>query len=284
MTFKSISLDPVSRHDERTEELAEGVFITRNSNGEIIRTVDRLGVKREYSREWMTGRLMLQRFGNWTKLTDGRLESDGTLIYTQGEVEIEERLDGIHIHINQGSGVSIQTDHITGVEVVRQPHGEVWRRERSEHTEIFEIYVRGKLTFRTQTLNRSIREQAKTPYGGQALVNVSRREQSCENGQLVREKFSFTNPLNQQRDIMLTLQCAEAILILKKVVSVTTAFVDQQPTMTSYQLSAPSPVRFETAGKKLQYTDIVEVVELNQDGVLQLLVRDAAGTAQCIFN
>ena len=73
MTFKSISLDPVSRHDERNEDFPNGASITRNSNGEIIRTVDALAVKREYSREWMTGKLMLQRFGNWTKLADARL-------------------------------------------------------------------------------------------------------------------------------------------------------------------------------------------------------------------
>ena len=283
MAFKSMSLDPVSRHDERTEALQNGASITRNANNEIIRTVDALGVKREYSREWMTGRLMLQRFGNWTKLIGAQLEEDGTLIYKNGDVEIEERLDGIHIHINQKSGVSIQTDHVTGVEVVRQPQGEVWRRERSEDTEIFEIYVKGKLSFRTQTLVHPIREQAKTPFGAQALVNVSRREQSCENGQMVREKFSFTNPINQQRDIMLTIQCAQAILILKKVLSITTVFVDLQPTRTTYQLAVPTSVRFEIAGQKHQFADVVEVMEVEDAGTLQVILRDSSETMQRIL-
>src|SRR5262249_867147 len=83
---------------------ADGSYLVTDDQGLIVKTCDAMRVKREYSRDAETGDLMVKRFSLWTRLEKSRLDSSGTLFFTHKGVEIEERLNGLHIHTNRETG------------------------------------------------------------------------------------------------------------------------------------------------------------------------------------
>lgn len=247
---KSNALDPLEGFDVATEQLPNGCFISRTSKGEIVRTRDALGVVREFGREQFTNRLMMRSFGSWVKPEGGCLDSAGTLFYTRNNVEIQERLDGVHIHTNRQTGVQIQTDHVNHSEVIRQANGEIWKREVSEESETFEIWSGGALSFRSQSFVKAegLRMEAATASGQQALSHVAHQEQSFEQGRLTKEKFTFKNPLDDARAVPILIKTREGLLPLRKITAVTTMFQYGVPVRTEFQTTTDTMVVVDSRG------------------------------------
>jgi hypothetical protein len=243
----------------KMEVLSDGSTITRNEAGEIVRTTDAVKCKREYAREEGTGELLVKRFGVWSKPQDARLGDNGTLYFTRDNVDVEERVNGLHIHTNKHTGVSIQTHHHNNFELVKLANGEIWKRETRREKEVFSMWNHGKLTFKSETYFSPIRTQADTPSGPQSLVNVSRCEQSWENGMLTRVKYTFTNATNGNKDVNLGVQLGTGMLSLKAVTQVLTKFVEGLPTETTYDLKTPAKLRVDIPNKRCQLSDIVRV-------------------------
>lgn len=266
--YKSISMDPVTAASlQRIEKNPDGSYIEYGPDGKIVSTCDVLGIKREYAREPITGRLMVKRFGTWVKPQHAQLEPNGTLIYVNGDVQIEEHLNGVHVQANKRTGVVIQNDQVDRCELVKQRDNEFWKRHITDEVELFEMWVDGKLSFRSETFAQPCRRQAATPAGVQPLVYVSRAEQSCSKGKPQKEKFTFQNPLNQQRDVTLSLTFGSTVLMLKNVCAVVTEFDSNGPVQTTYTLKGPTRIRVEHEGSRKEYSDIISVCQTrNADG------------------
>jgi hypothetical protein len=243
----------------KLEMMPDGSTITRNEDGEIIRTCDAIRCKREYAREPETGELLVKRFGVWSKPTNARLDHQGTLYFVHNGVEIEERLNGLHIHTNKSTGVSIQTHHHNNFELIKLANGEIWKRETQRDKEVFAMWNHGKLTFKSETYFTPIRMQANTPSGPQPLMYVSRYEQSWENGVLAREKFQFTNNISQQKEVNLGIHLGTGMLALKQVTQVITKYTDGEPAETLYDLKTPAKLRIDIPNKRCQLSDVIRV-------------------------
>lgn len=258
-TKSGVAMNQVLKNGNAMCVQADGSYVVRNPEGIIVKTADVLRVKREYRRDEESGELMVRRFGMWTKPEEAHLDEEGTLHFKNGDVEIEERLSGLHIQTNRITGVTIQTHHHNGFELVKLANGEIWKRETNSEKELFSIWKNGKLTFKSQTYFESIRSQAETPNGPQSMVYVSRTEQSWENGHLAREKFSFKNSNNDRKDATCTLQLGTGMLVLRNVASVVTKFENDEPTETIYELSQPLNLRVDVKGRQCNLTDIVRL-------------------------
>jgi hypothetical protein len=282
MFHKSTSIDPVSDLDLRTENFPGGAWVVRNNTGEIIRSSDALGVVREFGKEAITGKMLVRKHGIWTKMDGGCLDSSGTLFYRRGDVEIQERLSGVHVHINKKTGVMIQTDHVNHSEIMKQANGEVWKREVDEVRELFEMWMDGKLSFRTITYFNPTRCEIATPSGKQPLVYVCRREQSWSNGQISREKCTFRNPLNQHREVTLTVPMNGKLMTLKNVMAVITSYVAGTPNETSYELNGGTNLRVDLGSG---YRDMVDVERVRHfaDGQERMLSFATTGGAEAVF-
>ena len=121
------------------------------------------------------------------------------------------------------------------------------------------MWMHGNLSFRTETFFQPGRHDAQTPAGSQPLVYVARQEQSWSNGMLAREKFTFKNPINEQKEITLSVSLPDSILMLKNVVSMLTQFVGGKPADTVFELKHPAKVRFDANGIRQEIADVVRV-------------------------
>ncbi|HEY9792587.1 MAG TPA: hypothetical protein V6D22_19455 [Candidatus Obscuribacterales bacterium] len=247
------------KNGARMEMMPDGSSITRNEQGQIIKTCDALRCKREYAFDEETGDLLVKRFGMWSKPEKAHLEKDGTLFFSRGEVLIEERLNGLHIHTNKATGVSIQTHHHNNFELVKLANGEIWKRETQRDKELFVMWNKGKLTFKSETYFSPLRLSADTPSGPQQMLSVTRREQSWENGIITREKYTFTNHTSQQKDVNLAVHMGTGMLILKQVTEVLTLFKDGKPAETTFELKIPAKLRIDIPNKRCQLSDVIKV-------------------------
>ena len=93
---------------------------------------------------------------------------------------------------------------------------------------------------------RPTRVDAITAGGVQPLVYVCRVEQSWENGLLAREKFTFRNPIDNQREVTLTIPVAGTLTPLRKVYAVLTTLSAGAPPMKTFTRSG-SPRRIAAA-------------------------------------
>jgi hypothetical protein len=283
MQYTSTSIDPLNDRDLHKEELPLNAWILRNSNGEIVQTCDALGFKRDFAREKISRRLMVRRLGAWSKPDGASLDQAGTLCYRRGDVEIQEKLNGVHLHINQKTGVMIQTDHVNRCEIMRQSNGELWKRESDELRELFEIWMNRKLSFRSQTYFTAVRCEAATPSGVQPLSYVVRLEESWSNGVLTRVKYSFRNPVNGERDVTLTVPVNGKLMTLKNVAAVVTTYVDGAPDQTVYELSSGTNLRVDIGGARRELTGIERVRQFSSGDDKLLGFATTAG-AEAVFN
>jgi hypothetical protein len=259
------------------QDFPDGSWIATSMAGQIVRTCDATGVKQEYSREPFTGRLAVKQYGIWTKLNEGHLDSAGTLTYRDGDVEIQKHLNGLHIHKNFVTGVTIQTDHLNRQELVKQPHGEIWKRSITDEKEVFEIWMDGSLTFRSESYEGAVPVDLDTPSGIQPLADVVHSEQNWENGTLTRRKLSFRSPVTRNKYLSLELNIAGTRLTLAEVCTVTTIFSEDVAIETSYQLHKPAKLRLEPDSRRREYPDIICVRNFVDGGNSALALRTTAG-------
>lgn len=247
----------------------DGSYLVVDANGVIIRTCDVLGVKREFSVDKFSGQLMIKRFGAWTKPASAKVETDGTFAYTQDDIDVVEQLNGVHMQNNRDTGTTIITNHPEQVEIVRNPNGEITKRQATKDGENFSIWSQQSLTFFSETFYQPRRHEAITPNGGQPLVYVSRAERRLISEGLMHEKFFFRNPNNNDRSVTLSVQLSTGLLMLKGIVSVTTVIRAHSPVETIFEFKHPCNLR---------------VVLSDQRGVLeqivQLRVFDATASAE----
>ena len=272
------------KNGNRMEMMPDGSTITRSEQGEIIRTCDVMKGKREYTRETETGDLLVKRFGVWSKPTNARLGDNGTLYFSRDGVEIEERLNGLHIHTNILTGVQIQTHHHNQFELVKLSNGEIWKRSTTREKETFVMWKNGKLTFKSETYFAPTRAQGDTPSGPQTLLSVSRWEQSWKNGQLTREKFTFSNPITQQKEVNLAVQLGTGMLSLKQVSQVITIFEDGKPKETTYDLKVPAKLRIDIPNKRCQLSDVGRVRSFNADPNVGIAFDTTDGHEYIVFS
>lgn len=274
-----------------TPQPPKAADIRRNPNGSeiyldrtgiIVATLDILGELREYQFEPRTGRLMVKRFGLWTKPDEARVDGEGNLYFRRGDLEILERLDGVHIQANKKTGVTIKNDNKNKVEVIELANGEVWKRQTTDQLEEFWIWKGELPKFKSETYFQAVRHQARTPTGLQALSYVSRHEESWEQGRVVREKFTFNNELNNERHVAVALQLGSGMLMLRNVVSVITLFNSETAYETEYKLSAPTTLKVDMPIMKATLDNITEVKSLIGKAGPAVAFRQADGKEQIL--
>jgi hypothetical protein len=237
----------------------DGSYIVVDSQGNIVRTFDVLGVKREFARDKYTGKLMVKRFGTWSKPQAALLEPDGTLSYSADGVDVVERLNGVHMHRQHDSNVTIITDHPNKVEIVKNPNGEITKRTTTQTGETFGIWRDAQLRFLSETFYEPRRHEALTPNGPQPLVYVSRAERRILRPDVMQEKFFFRNPLKNERHVTLSLQFATGLLMLKGVVSVASIIHADVASEATFELKQAVTLRADLPGYKGSIENVMQV-------------------------
>lgn len=254
-------------------------YVVRNPQGDIVKSCDVLGFKRDYYLDAATGVLSVKRFGIWSNPVDANLDqTTGSFCFRNGNTRIAEGLDGIHTQTNLITGDEIHTNHKAKWELVVLANGETWQRETNDVKETFAMWKHGKITFHSETYFESARTEALTPSGRQALICVSRLERSMECGDLVREKFTFKNTLNNRKDVALTLHFGSCVLMVKHVASILTVFSDGRPHQTTYSLSVPTSLRVDIGPLKGTIQNVVELVSTTGLECVHTRVTLADGT------
>jgi hypothetical protein len=259
------------------QEFVDGSTIVYDASGEIIRTCDVTGVKQEFSRQPFTNRLAVRMYGIWTTPTDAKVDSAGTLSYRNGDVDIQKHLSGLQIHKNRRTGVVIQSDFANRQELVKQPHGEIWKHSITETKESFEIWFDGKLTFRSETYSHPECYELRSPSGTSVLNAVIHQEQSWENGVLTRTKISFRNEQAESRSIALKISNNGVKLDLPNVSAIVTLFTDTVPIETSYQLAAPCKLKLDPDPRRREYPNITCVRNFIDSGKTAIALRTTLG-------
>lgn len=260
----------------------DGSEIAVDERGMVVATTDVLGEKREFTFDEKSGKLMVKRFGLWTTPEQARIDENGGLYFRRGDVEVLERLDGVHIQANKNKGVTIKNDQRNKIEVIEQANGEVWKRETKDDVEHFWIWKDSTPRFKSDTYFKPVRITANTPSGPQALSYVYRYEQSWERGVVAREKFSFNNDINNERHVAVALSLGSGMLMLRNVVNVTTNFLEERPVETIYMLSQITNLKIDLPIMKATFDSIKEVRSvLNNQGLCAIL-RKTDGTEQII--
>lgn len=261
---------------------ADGSEIGFDAAGNIVATTDALGEKREFQLEARSGRLMVRRFGIWSKPEQARLDEHGNLYFRRGDTEILERVDGVHIQANRTTGVTIKNDQKNRIEVIQLANGEVWKRHTTGDIESFWIWKNEQLNFMSETFFKPTRQNARTPSGFQPLSYVSRREESYERGSIVREKFCFHNEINQERHASIALQLGRGMLMVRDVAAVVTVFKDEKPIETRYQLDHSTTLRVDLPMWKAVVEDLVEIRSFVDNSSLSVAFRKANGNEQIL--
>lgn len=272
---------PPKAADVRRNPNGSEIYLDRH--GVIVATLDVLGELREYQFEQRSGRLMVKRFGLWTKPEEARVDSEGDLYFRRGDMEILERLDGVHIQANKKTGVTIKNDNKNKTEIIELANGEVWKRKTTEQLEEFWIWKGEQPSFKSETYFNAVRHQARTPSGLQALSYVSRHEESWERGQVVREKFTFNNELNNERHVAVALQLGGGMLMLRNVISVTTFFNTETASETIYKLSAPTTLKVDIPIMKATLDNISEVRSVTGKNGPAVAFRKTDGSEQVLL-
>jgi hypothetical protein len=260
----------------------DGSEIAYDERGMIVATIDTMGEKREFAVDDKTGKLMVKRFGLWTTPEQARIDEAGALYFRRGEMEVLERLDGVHIQANKSKGVTIKNDQKNKIEVIEQANGEVWKRETTNDVEHFWIWKDSTPRFKSDTYFKPVRITANTPSGPQALSYVYRYEQSWERGLVSREKFSFNNEQNNERHVAVALQLGSGMLMLRNVVTVTTFFVQEKPAETIYTLSQFTNLKIDLPIMKATFDSIKEVRSVLTNQGLCATFRKPDGTEQIL--
>jgi hypothetical protein len=263
-------------------KLSDGSEISYAANGMIVATTDVLGERREFALDEKSAKLMVKRFGLWTTPEQARIDEFGALYFRRGDLEILERLDGVHIQANKQKGVTIKNDQKNKIEVIEQANGEVWKRETTDVVEHFWIWKDEVPRFKSDTYFKPARLTANTPGGHQALSYVSRFEQSWERGLLVREKYSFHNDMNDERHVAVALTLNNGMLMLRNVVTVTTTFMGETPMETLYTLSAITNLKIDLPTMKATFDSIKEVRSVLNNQGLCATFRKSDGTEQVL--
>lgn len=261
----------------------DGSEVAFDAHGMIVATTDVLGERREFAFDERTGKLMVKRFGLWTTPEQARIDDQGGLYFRRGELEILERLDGVHIQANKQTGVTIKNDQRNKIEVIEQANGEVWKRETTEHVEHFWIWKNQVPRFKSDTFFRPQRVSARTPSGEQALSYVSRYEQSWERGVLSREKYAFNNDINNERHVPVALSLGSGgMLMMRNVVNVVTNWLEDQPVETIYVLSQPTTLKIDNSALKVSFDAIKEVRSALTNQGLCAAFRKSDGSEQIL--
>lgn len=260
----------------------DGSEIFFDRNGVIAATNDVLGERREYAIEPRTGKLMVKRFGLWTKPEQARIDQEGNLYFRRGDLEVLERLDGVHIQANKTKGVTIKNDQKNKIEVIEMANGEAWKRHTTDEVERFWIWKNTQPSFQSETYFKPGRCNARTPSGTQALSYVSRHEYSYEKGDVVREKFSFNNEQTNERYVAVALQIGRGMLMLRNVVSVTTFFGDGEPTETTYKLHQPTSLKIDIPVMKATFEKITDVRSFVDKSSASMAFRDSDSKEQIL--
>jgi hypothetical protein len=260
----------------------DGSELAFDERGMIVATTDVLGERREYAVDQRSGKLMVKRFGLWTTPEQARIDEQGGLYFRRGELEVLERLDGVHIQANKQKGVTIKNDQKNKIEVIEQANGEVWKRETTDTVEHFWIWKDSVPRFKSDTYFKPIRLTASTPSGHQALSYVSRYEQSWERGVLAREKYSFHNDVNDERHVAVALQLNNGMLMLRNVVNVVTTLAGERPIETLYTLSTITNLKLDLPTMKATFDGIKEVRSVQTNQGLCATFRKSDGTEQVL--
>ncbi len=260
----------------------DGSEILFDSRGAIQATVDVLGERREFAVEPKSGRLMVRRFGLWTKPEQARIDENGSLYFRRGAVEILERLDGVHIQANKTEGLSIRNDQKNRTEVIEMANGEVWQRQITDEQEEFCIWRNGSPSFKSETYFKPARYSARTPSGIQALSYVSRHEESWERGEIAREKFSFNNDTSSERHVAVALQLGRGMLMLRNVTTVTTLFAAGAPSETTYVLIQPTTLKIDIPIMKASFDKVTQIRSLQSTAGASISFGKADGSEQII--
>lgn len=261
----------------------DGSFVVKNAEGVIIKTCDVMRVKREFAKDPETGKLMVKRFGLWTKFEKAYIDDHGNLFWSNGEVSAEERLNGLHVQRNDVTGVMIQTHHKAQLEIIKTASGEVWRRQVTKDKETFAMWNHGKLSFKSETLFTPERHHIDTPNGIQLLHNVSRIEQSWSRGVRTREKYTFRNPISMDKSISMIVSLNTGSLNLKYVEDIVTTFEDSAPTESIYRLRSAMNIKIDIPGSKAVLEDIVRVRSFVTDNAMHLSFESNEGDQYIIF-
>jgi hypothetical protein len=237
----------------------DGSSVISDAKGHIVRTIDVLGVKREFLRDRYTGQLMIKRFGLWNKPASATLDADGTLSYTADGVDIVEQLDGTHMHRHHDTNITIITDHVKKVEIVKNPDGQITKRQTNSDGETFGIWRDLELTFLSETFYQPRRHEALTPNGAQPLVYVSRAERRILEPNIMQEKFFFRNPNKNERQVTLSLQFGSGLLMLKSVISVASIIHGEAATETTFEMKQPVTLRVDLPGYRGAIDNVINV-------------------------
>jgi hypothetical protein len=133
---------------------------------------------------------------------------------------------------------------------MRQAGGEVWKRYATKQSEIFEIWTKNTLSFQRECFNtpESVRIHAKTATGEQPLNFVDTREQSFHQGEVLREKFTFKNPLAGQDWVALLVQTRDGLIPLRNVTIVTTSFQSTRAVATFFETGEGTIIQIDAQG------------------------------------
>lgn len=252
-----------TRTGQSTTAFSDGSCIVKNAEGQIVKTSDVQKVIREFRRDQETAQLWVRKFGIWSPVTNGRLESDGTFVYRNNDNEIHEHLDGSILTICYKTGGAIELHVKDGLEIVSHRSGEVWARRFCEGVEELVTVKNGVIRSRAETYSEPCGISAHTPAGIQMLVAVRRHERHYEGGELVREIFGLAGANKRTKGIAQNIEVSDESLVVAQVSQVETLYKEGKPFDTIYKVSEPVTIINKSRGSESICENIQHVRSFN---------------------
>jgi hypothetical protein len=230
----------------------DGAYIARDEQGNIVKTRDVLRRVKEYRHE--NGELLVQKFGVWNKLHNGRVLLDGTLVWRTAEREIHELLDGNTVSISFKAESLIAHNDKTGEEVAITREGELRHLLKEDGVETFRVYRHNLLKTELVTYTEPVSYNVITKAGGQQLHPIYRVERHFENGSLCSEVFSFADQF-----VRISMEVPSGDLHLSRVKSLENIYVNNVLSETIFALGEPVSVSRNKDGSDSLITGISKV-------------------------
>ena len=227
----------------------DGAYIARDEQGNIVKTRDVLRRVKEYRHE--NGELMVQKFGVWNKLNNGRVLLDGTLVWRAAERETHEMLDGNNLTISFKNESLIAHNDKSGEEVAITREGDIRHLFKEDGVETFRIYRNNLLKTELVTYTEPVSYNVITKAGGQQLHPIFRVERHFENDSLCSEVFSFADQF-----VRISLEVPSGDLHLSRVKSVENIYVNNSLIETIFVLGEPVNVSRNIDGSDSVITGI----------------------------
>lgn len=264
LAFKQ-SLQPVAVQSESSNksfkntagfqmfQLNDGAYIARDEQGKIVKTRDVMRRVKEFRYDEQ-GRLEVQKFGVWNKLSGGRILIDGTLIWRAAERETHEMLDGNVICISFKNESLIAHNEKTGEEIAITSEGGIRHLVKEDGVETFRVYRSNHLQTELVTYTEPVSYNVITKAGGQQLHPIYRVERHFENDMMCSESFSFSDKF-----VRISLEVPSGDLHLSRVKTVENVYVNNVLTETIFVLGEPVTVSRNVDGSNSLITGISKV-------------------------